>query len=176
MKDPIADIFWPKSRIIVPAMEHANGSAAQDASALAGTWGFWALMAGALSVLLVFAQIALPMMEPQPSVGTQLGEIAGEIKRAAWRSFLGLAQPEPEPVSPPVWAYLTIAAPMFGVIAIVLSAISGILRENRRYAVYAAGLGLAAIMFQFLWLLAVLIAGIALLIAILDNIGDIFSF
>ena len=87
-----------------------------------------------------------------------------------------MATPEPEVVSPPYWAYLAFAAPVFGVLAIVLAAVSGVLREHRRLAVYGAGLGIAGVLFQVLWIAALLIVGVALLIAILNNIGDIFSF
>lgn len=139
-------------------------------------WGFWAVVLGAIALVLVFVQIAGPMMEPKPSAGQQIGEIAGEIKRSAWRTFFGLSKEtaEPEPVSPMV--YLGLAAPILGVLAIVLSVISGVLRENRRYMVYGTGLGATAIVFHFFWWVAVLLVGVLLLIYILENIGDIFSF
>lgn len=139
------------------------------------SWGFWAVAAGAVALILVFVQIVGPMMEPKPSVGTQIGEIAGDIKRSAWRSFFGTETeaPEPEPVS---WTvYLGLAAPILGVVAVVLSLISGVLRENWRYALYGTGLGASAVIFHFFWWVAVLIAGTLLLISIIENIGDIFS-
>lgn len=140
------------------------------------TWGFWAVLFGAASLILVFFQIFGPMLEPQPSVGTQIGEIAGDIKRSAWRSFFGLSNEPaaPQPVSMVV--YLALAAPVLGVIAIVLSLISGVLRENRRYAIYGTGLGATAILFHFFWWVALLVAAVLLLVAIIENIGDIFSF
>jgi len=146
--------------------------------ALFRTWGVWALMAGAMALILVMVQIAGPSLEPKPSAGTQIGEIAGEIKRAAWRSFLGLPEPAPEPVpmSTRVFAYLGVAAPVLAVVAVVLSAISGVMREHWRFPVYATSLGAAAILFQFFWWVALLVVGVVLLVAILENIGDIFSF
>ncbi|MEM7173561.1 MAG: hypothetical protein AAF530_25595 [Pseudomonadota bacterium] len=139
-------------------------------------WGFWAVIVGAVALILVFIQIGAPMMEPKPSVGTQIGEIAGEIKRSAWRSFLGLSggNIEPEPVS--ATSYLTLTAPILGVVAIVLALISGLLRENWRYPVYATGLGASAILFHFFWWIALLFAGVLILVAIIENIGDIFNF
>ena len=50
--------------------------------------GFWALVAAALGLLIVLIGIGLPMMDPKPSVGTQIGEIAGEMRRAAWRGLV----------------------------------------------------------------------------------------
>lgn len=138
--------------------------------------GFWAVLSGAAALVLVFVQIAGPSLEPSPSVATQVGEMAGEIKRAAWRSFFGLPQPEPEPQAVPVRNYLALAAPILGVVAVVLSLVSAIARENWRFPVYGTSLGAAAIVFHYFWWVALLIAGVVLLVAILENLGDIFSF
>ncbi|MHA3979619.1 hypothetical protein ACW9UR_18245 [Halovulum sp. GXIMD14794] len=139
-------------------------------------WGAWAVLTGALALTLVFAQMVGPSLQPGPSAATQVGEIAGEIKRSAWRSFFGLENPKPEPEPVAIWTYLAFAAPILGIIAVVLSLVSGVLRENWRYSVYGACLGVAAILFQYLWWLALLIAGVLLLVAIIENIGEIFSF
>lgn len=139
-------------------------------------WGFWALLFGAASLILVFAQFALPAFEAKPSVGTQIGEIAGEIKRSAWRSFLGLPKPEPEAVATPLWMYFAMVAPVLGIIAICLSVVSAVLRENWRYSVYATSFGVAAIVFQMFWWVALLVAGVVLLVSIIENMDSIFSF
>ncbi len=140
------------------------------------TWGFWSVLIGALALGLVFVQLVGPTFESQPSATEQIGQIAGEIKRSAWRTFLGLTAPEMEPRSASVWSYLAIAAPILGLIAVVLSLISGVLRENWRYSVYGVSLGATAIVFQYLWWLALLICGVLLLVTIIENVGDIFSF
>ena len=137
--------------------------------------GFWAVLIGAIAVVLVFVQIVGPTLEPKPSAATQIGEIAGEIKRSAWRTFLGQPDPAPKVEPVPVWNYLAMTAPILGVLALLLSLASGVMRENWRYPVYGASLGAAAIVFQYLWWIVVLVAGVLLLIAILENIGDIFS-
>lgn len=140
------------------------------------TAGFWAVMIGAIALVLVFVQMVGPTLEPKPSVGTQIGEIAGEIQRSAWRSFLGRTKPEPEVVPVPIWDHLALLAPILGVVAIVLSLLSGLMRENWRYSVYGASLGAGAIVFQFVWWIALLVVGVLLLVAIIENIGEIFSF
>ena len=63
-----------------------------------------------------------------------------------------------------------------GLGAIVLSVVSGVRGENRRYDVYGTGLGAAAVVFHFFWWVTLVVAGVMLLVAILENIGDIFSF
>jgi len=72
--------------------------------------------------------------------------------------------------------YLAIAAPILGIVAILLSLISGVLRENWRYTAYGLGLGATAIVFQYFWWLALIVAAVVVLVAIIENIGDIFSF
>ncbi|MEL6599481.1 MAG: hypothetical protein AAGK98_19375 [Pseudomonadota bacterium] len=138
-------------------------------------WGFWAMASGGMALLLVFAQIVAPSFEPAPSIGTQIGEIAGDIRRAAWQSFLGRPTAEPEPATTSFWVYFAIAAPIFGVLALILSAISALMRENWRFAAYGAGMAVCAIIFQFVWWLAVFIAAALLLITIVENVGDIFG-
>jgi len=139
-------------------------------------WGFWGLCIGAIALMLVFVQIVGPSLEPKQSVGAQIGEIAGDMKRSAWRSFFGLPMDADQLVKPRIWDYLAIVAPVLGVLAIVLSVISRIKRENWHYTAYATGFGISAILFQFLWWLALMVAGIVLLVAIIQNLGDIFSF
>ena len=138
--------------------------------------GFWGVLTGALALALVFFQIIGPSLEPSPSAATQVGEATGEMARAAWRAFFGLEPEEAaiEPVS--FYARIALAGPILGIVALVLALISGLRREPWRYATYATSLGAAAILFHFLWWVAVLIAGVVLLVAILKNIGDIFGF
>ncbi len=138
-------------------------------------WGFWGVLVGAIGLGMVFWNIAAPMMEPSPSIGSQIGEIAGDMRRAAWRSFFGLEAEAPAEVATPWTAYLAILAPGLGLLAIVLSVISGVKGENRRFVLYGTGLGASAIVFHFFWLVALLVVGMMLLIAVVENIGDIFG-
>ena len=142
---------------------------------LVRSWGAWAVLFGAIGLMLVMAQIIGPSFQDQPSAATQIGEMAGEMRRAAWRSFLGLEQPAPEPTPTPIWTYLAGVAPVLGCVAIILSLVSALKRENWRLPTYGAGLGVAAIVFQFVWWVVLLVAGVLLLIAIIENIGDIFG-
>lgn len=140
-------------------------------------WGPWAVAVGALALTLVFAQIAIPMTEPQPSAAQQIGEAAGEIRRSAWRSFLGISKPAPDPVVAPnrTLVYLGLVAPVLGIVAVVLALVSGLRRENWRYAAYGVTLGGSAIVFQFVWWLALVVLCVMLLVAIIENMGDIFG-
>lgn len=146
-----------------------------DLSRILRNWGAWSVIAGALALIMVFAQISGVTTEPTPSVGQQIGEIAGDIKRSAWRSFLGL-EPEAPKIEPtPIRDAMELAAPVLGVVAIVLALVSGLRRENWRYPVYGAGLGIGAVVFHFVWWMALLFAGVLLLVAVIENIGRIFE-
>ena len=142
---------------------------------LAQTWGFWGAIAGALGLLVVFIQIGAPMMEPQPSVGSQIGEIAGDMKRAAWDRFLGREPAPVEPAAPTLSTYLVFVAPALGIFALLASMISGIRRENWRLTYYSAGLGGAAIVFHFFWWAMLMVLGVMLLISIIENLGSFFD-
>jgi len=139
------------------------------------TFGLWAVLTGGLALIMVFVHIVAPSLQPQPSAASQIGEIAGEIRRSAWASFRGEPDPIPAEESVQWWIYLAFVGPALGVVALVLSLISGLRRENWRYPAYGAGLATAAILFQLFWMVAVLIAGVILLVAIIENIGDIFG-
>lgn len=140
------------------------------------TWGLWAVLLGGFAVILVLYQIFGPMTEPKPSVGTQIGEIAGDMKRAAWRSFFGLSNEVAEPERVSMMVHLALVAPILGVVAILLSVISGVRGENWRFAAYGTGLGAAAVVFHFFWWVALLVCGVLLLVAIIENLGDFFTF
>ena len=139
-------------------------------------WGVCAVVIGALALIVVLVQIFGPSTSPEPSVATSIGEIAGEIKRSAWRSFFGLAQPEPEVVPTTLKDWLPLAGPALGIVAVLLSLVSGLKHENWRLPAYGAGLGASAIVFYTLWWVALLVLGAMILVAIIENIGDIFSF
>lgn len=140
------------------------------------TWGLWGVVIGGFALILVFIQIFGPMMEPKPPAGVQIGEIAGDMARSAWGSFFGLeaAAAEPEPVSYKM--YLAFVAPILGVISVLLAMISGLMGENWRFAAYGTSLGAAAVLFHFFWWIAILVCGVILLVAIIENLGSFFTF
>lgn len=157
-------------------MDQNAGTDHLEVSKFLKTWGFWAVITGAVAMLLVFVQIAGPSFEAKPSIGTQIGEIAGDMSRSAWRSFFGLPAPAPEPAGFSLYQFTGIAVPVLGVLGIVLSVISGVKKENWHYPVYGTFLGAGAIVFHLFWWVALLVLGVILLVSIIENIGDIFSF
>lgn len=149
-------------------------SDAQPAKAGPG-WGHLAMGAGALALALAVIHIFGGPFAPQPSIGTTVGEIAGEMRAAALRAMRGDPQPAPVPRGWDIDRVLMLAAPLVGVLAIVLSMIAALRREDLRLAGYGAALGAGAIVFHLVWWIAALIAGVILLAAIIENIGDILG-
>ena len=138
-------------------------------------WGHFAIGTGALALALAVLHVFGGPFTPQPSVGTTVGEIAGEMRAAALRAVSGEPQPAPVPRGWDIDRILMLAAPLFGVVAIVLSMVSALRREGLRLAGYGAALGVGAFVFQLIWWIAALIAGVILLVAIVENIGDILG-
>ena len=143
-------------------------------------WGLWAIICGALAMVLIFVQFSLLSSNESVPIGEQIGQIAGDIKRSAWQSFFGLTPEAPEPTPVPfslrAFEVLFIATPIIAGIAIVLAAISLSCHENWRFGFYGMSLGIGAILFQYFWWMAMLICAMVLLVKVIENIGDIFSF
>jgi len=143
-------------------------------------WGLWAVICGALAMVLIFVQFSLLTSHESVPIGEQIGQIAGDIKRSAWQSFFGISptpkEPEPVPFSMQAFEVLFVVTPVVAGIAIILAAISLFKHENWRFGFYGMSLGIGAMMFQFLWWMALVILGMLLLVKIIENIGDIFSF
>jgi hypothetical protein len=138
-------------------------------------WGHAAMGAGALALALAMLTVFGGPFAPQPSVGTTIGEIAGEMRAAALRAVNG--EPQPAPVSRgwDIDRVLIVAAPLIGVLAVVLSMIAALRGERYRLAGYGAALGVGAIVFQFVWWIALLIAGMILLVSVIENIDGILG-
>jgi hypothetical protein len=137
--------------------------------------GHIAMGAGALALSLAALHVFGGPFTPQPSVGTTVGEIAGEMRAAALRAVTGAPQPAPVPRGWDIDRILMVAVPLVGVLAIVLSMVAALRKERLRLAGYGAALGLGAIVFHLVWWIAALIAGTILLVAIIENVGDILG-
>ncbi len=67
---------------------------------------------------------------------------------------------------------LATLTPILGVVAVVLGMVAALRREGWRLSAYGAALGGAAIVFQLFWWVALLICGVVLLVAIIENLGS----
>ena len=139
------------------------------------TLGWIGFLAGAAAFLLVLVQFYAGPFAPQQDVATSISEIAAEIRQSAMRAMAG--EPQPAPVTAPwdIDRVLATAAAVLAGGAVILGLAALMRGELRRTASAAIGLGVAAVTFQFLTWLVLLIAGVILLSAIIYNIGDILG-
>ena len=137
--------------------------------------GYMGIATGGLSLVLAMLVIFAGPFAPQPAIGTTIGDIAGDMATAAMRSMRGLEQPAPEPRGWDVDRVLFTLTPILAVAAIVLSVLSALRHEPWRLGTYGTALGAAAILCHFIWWIALLLCGVALLTAIIENFGDILD-
>jgi hypothetical protein len=138
-------------------------------------WGYGAIVLGGLGLLLSMVVIFGGPFTPQPSVGETIGEIAGDIRASALRSLRG---DEPAAPTPKAWnidQILILTAPVLGALGILAAVVSALVRDPWRMPTYGALLGGSAIVFQFVWWLALLVCGVLLLVSIIENMGNILD-
>ena len=139
-------------------------------------FGLAGFMLGSASMVFVLIQLSAFFEPEQKSVGTTIGEIAAEIKMSAARALSGEAAPAPLPPAQDYGHLFLTTALVIAGIAIILGGIGLYRNEPHRLCYLAVGLGLSALVMQYMFWLAVLICGIALLVSIIENLGDIFDF
>ncbi len=141
--------------------------------------GILSVAAGVVAMMIVSTIMFAGPFDPQPKTGTLIGEIAADIKLAAKRRLQGDSVPQSEQtVVERPWSVdrvLSIVGPVFAVAAIVLSLVSLLRREPRQLQLYGAGFGIAALTIQIFWWALLVVLGVAIIIAIINNIGDIVS-
>ena len=139
------------------------------------TFGLVGFILGIASLVIILVQFSA-LFEPQEaSTGSFIGEIAADIKQSATRALTGQPAPEPMP-SPKDYRHLiTAAALCVAGIAIVLGGIGLYRNEPHRLSYLAVGIGVSAFVMQYVFWLALLICGVALLISIIGNLDSILE-
>jgi len=130
---------------------------------------------GTLGLLAALVHFGAGPLDPQPTVGQSIGEIAADIRQSALSGLKGEPLPEPEAAPWTIDRGLRIGIMVLAGLAVALGALGFVLRENRRLAYSAVGLGATAIAFQFFTWAILLAAGIALIIVILQNMDGILG-
>ncbi len=143
-----------------------------ERSAKFGLIGF---LLGVASLVAILIQLSAFFEPQEKSSGSVIGEIAADIKQSAARALSGKPAPEPTPPPQDNSQLLTIAALCVAGIAVVLGGIGLYRNEPHRLSYLAMGFGTSAIVMQYMFWLAILICGVALLISIIENIDSIFS-
>jgi hypothetical protein len=132
---------------------------------------------GALGIFLALFVLYAGPFAPQADVGTTIGEIAGNMRAAALRAVQGLPQPQ-ETVVRQVWdidRILMAATPAFGVFGLVLGIAAFIRHEPKRAAACGIAISAAAIFVQVFLISVLIIAGVILLVGIMQNMESILG-
>ena len=148
------------------------GHSIEERPATCGLVGF---MLGIASLIVILIQFSA-LFEPQEkSSGSVIGEIAADIKQSAARALAGEPAPKPTPPPQDYSQFITIAALCVAGIAVALGGIGLYRKEPHRLSYMAVGIGVSAFVMQYLFWLAIMICGVALLISIIGNLDSIIE-
>lgn len=138
-------------------------------------FGLVGFMLGIASLVVILIQLSAFFEPQEQSSGIIIGEIAADIKQSAARALAG--EPAPELTPPPLdySQFITIAALCLAGVAIMLGGFGLYRKEPHRLSYMAVGIGVSAFVVQYVFWLAILICGVALLISIIGNLDSIFG-
>lgn len=138
-------------------------------------FGLVGFLLGIVSLVVILIQLSAFFEPQEKSNGSVIGEIAAEIKQSAARVMAG--EPTPERTPPPhdYRQFITIAALSVAGIAVMLGGIGLYRKEPHQLSYMAVGIGVSAFVMHYVFWMAILICGMALLISIIGNLDSIFD-
>jgi len=138
-------------------------------------WSMAGMAFGAVALVLALFLHGAGPLDPQPTIGQSIGEIAADIGKSAMRGLKGEPQPAPEARAWSLDRILSTSAYVLGGVAVILGVLGFVFRERRRLAFAAVSIGGVAIGFQlFVWTVMI-IAGVILIGYILSNLTEILG-
>ncbi|WP_227269255.1 hypothetical protein [Roseobacter weihaiensis] len=148
-----------------------------EAALRSAPFSYAAIGFGASALCLALLIVYAGPFTAQPDIGTTIGEIAGNIRAAAQRALQGDPQPQATVIQPnwDIDRILMAGAPALGVVGLVMAIVAFIRREPKRAAACGMALSIGAILVQVLLIAVLIIAGIMLLIGIMQNMDSILG-
>ncbi|MFD0860317.1 hypothetical protein [Roseovarius aquimarinus] len=138
-------------------------------------FGLIGFILGVASLIVILMQLSA-FFEPQEKTsGSIIGEIAADIKLSASRALAGEEAPEPAPLPRDNTRLISIVALCAAGLAAILGAVGLYRHEPYRLPYMAVGIGVSAFVMHYVFWLAILIGGIALLVSIIGNLDSIFE-
>lgn len=131
-------------------------------------------LAALVVIMIQLSALFAPEVDDK-SLATSIGEFAAEVRDSATRALNGEEAPPPEPAGPDYTEAITNIALIAAGLAAVLGIIGLFRSEPYPLNALAIGFGIGAIAAHYVMWLALLIAGAVILVAILNNIGDILG-
>jgi len=139
------------------------------------SFGLVGVILTVVSLIVLMIQFSDIIAPEEKSSATTIGEIAAEIRLSAQRTLRGEPAPPAPPPPPDYRQAITIAAIGLAGLGIVLGAVGLFRREPPRLPAMAMGIGISAIVMQYFFWVAVMFCGALILVAIINNIGDILE-
>ncbi|MEL7490690.1 MAG: hypothetical protein AAGJ73_08215 [Pseudomonadota bacterium] len=139
-------------------------------------FGVIAMAIAALALFLTVTHWVAGPFNPSPPIEDQIVETAVKIKEAAQRAVTGDPAPAPEEPAFDIDRALQITSISLAGLSMAAALFALFLRERQGPALIGFSLGGAVLMMTWLQWLALLIVGVILIAAIVNNIGDILSF
>ena len=136
---------------------------------VAHKWGAASVLIGGIALIVSSLVIFAGPFAPQQSVGTSIGQIIGEISLSAMNTVRGAAAPDPVATAWDIDRILMITGPVLAVLGFFTAVIAYFRDPKSRLPTYGTALGAAAITLQFFWMLALIIIGGMILIAIITE-------
>ncbi|MGP6086674.1 hypothetical protein [Antarctobacter jejuensis] len=138
-------------------------------------FGLVGAMLAIASLVVILIQLSA-VFEPQgSSVGSVIGEIAADIKQSVARAWAGKPAPDPTPQPRDYGQFITIAALCVAGVGILLGGIGLYRNEAYQLSYLAVAIGVSAFALQYVFWVALLLCGVALLISIIENLDSIFG-
>ena len=137
--------------------------------------GYVGLAAGAMALLLVLVPFWAGPFAPRQDITVSVGTIAAKIRLSAKRALKGEPPTKPVATSWTIDRILKVIAAVLAAAAVVLGLTGWARGEPWRPAAAGIGVATAAIAFQFFAWAVMVVLGVLLLIAIIQNIDGILG-
>lgn len=139
------------------------------------TFGICAMIVATLALFISVAHLSLGPFEQQKPIEQTIGETAVKIKEAAKRAITGEAKPvqESRASTMDLDFVTTLAALGLAGLAMLLAIVGLAFKESRPPVYIGFSLGAGILLMVWLQWIALLICGVILLVAIINNLGDI---
>ena len=138
-------------------------------------FGVIAMAIAAIALFITVTHWVAGPFNPSPPIEDQIVETAVKIKEAAQRAVTGAPAPPPAEPAFDVDRALQITAISLSGLAMAAALFAMFLREQQGPALIGFSLGGAVLVMTWLQWLALVIVGVILIAAIVNNIGDILS-
>lgn len=137
-------------------------------------FGLGSFALGTMALMMVSIVMFAGPFAPQQSPGITLGELAAAMRAFATGETAATAT-SAQPRGWDIDRVLQLIIPVLAVLSIAMAVFAKLRQEPGKLAKWSAAIGAVALVVQFLWWLALLIAGVVLLVSMFENFESFFG-